>query len=212
MNEFNISNIKTLKEKCKDENEFKEILFLKEIFNSFILEECKLNIYGLDSRGNKIKGWSIGEKRGGIDYLPPMGWIGFGLKVLDRYDNNDWLGNDGNENEWAVAYHGFSNNENLQYFFRKGFQMSARQIYCNDEDSNHPGNKVGKGIYFTPYPNIMKEYSGNINNKIGLILIVGLMVRVDPKKIRIPKSRNDYWILDENYVRPYRILVKYITN
>ena len=211
MNEFNISNIKTLKEKCKDENEFKEILFLKEIFNSFILKECELNIYNLDSRGNKINGWSIGEKRGGFNYLPPMDWTGFGLKVLDRYDNNDWLGNNGNENEWAVVYHGFSDDKILKYFFRTGFAMSVRQIYWNDEDSNHLGNKVGKGIYFSPDPNIMEQYSGNIKNKNGLILIVGLMVRVDPKKIRIPKSRNDFWILDQNYVRPYRILVKHIT-
>jgi hypothetical protein len=40
----------------------------------------------LDSRDNKISGWSKDEKRGGKDYIPPQGWIGFGLKVINKYD------------------------------------------------------------------------------------------------------------------------------
>jgi len=45
----------------------------------------------LDPRGNKIDGWSLNEKRGNNIYDPPIGWIGFGLKVIDRYENNNWL-------------------------------------------------------------------------------------------------------------------------
>ena len=38
----------------------------------------------LDSRGNnKDGGWGINEKRGGFQYIPPIGWTGFGLRVLD---------------------------------------------------------------------------------------------------------------------------------
>ena len=72
------------------------------------MDGCKLTPSMLDSRGNRESGWEEGGKRGGFDYIPPKGWKGFGLKVLDNYDNgnNDWLGCDGNQNEWAVAYHG----------------------------------------------------------------------------------------------------------
>ena len=28
--------------------------------------------------------WSENEKRGGFNYCPPIGWIGFGLKVIDK--------------------------------------------------------------------------------------------------------------------------------
>ena len=34
---------------------------------------CKLSKNLLDSRGNKIEGWSIGEKRGNKPYDPPLG-------------------------------------------------------------------------------------------------------------------------------------------
>jgi hypothetical protein len=37
-----------------------------------------------------------------------LGWIGIGLKVLDKYDNgnNNWIGMNNQEGEWCVAYHG----------------------------------------------------------------------------------------------------------
>ena len=89
-------------------NEFKELQNLKGIHTRLIMEGCKLNQNMLDNRGNRESGYEIGGKRGKMDYIPPLGWIGFGLKVWDKYDdgNNDWLGHDGNDNEWAVAYHG----------------------------------------------------------------------------------------------------------
>ena len=47
------------------------------------------------------------SKRGGIDYNPlDNNWIGFRLKVLGEYDDNDyWIDCHNNPNEWAVAYH-----------------------------------------------------------------------------------------------------------
>ena len=62
----------------------------------------------MDSRGNRNDGWAIGEKRGGKDYDPPLGWKGIGLRVLDKYDygDNTWLGMTNEPGEWCVAYHG----------------------------------------------------------------------------------------------------------
>ena len=56
----------------------------------------KLTKNHLDSRGNRNDGWGVGEKRGGKDYDPPIGFNGIGLKVWDKYDNGDntWLGMD----------------------------------------------------------------------------------------------------------------------
>ena len=50
--------------------------------------------------------WAHGENRGGRPYNPPDGWIGFGLNVLNKYDNgnNDWLACDGRPGEWCIAY------------------------------------------------------------------------------------------------------------
>jgi len=52
----------------------------------------RLNKKLLDHRGNRKEGWSIGEKRGNMDYDPPLGWIGNGLNVLNKFCNNTWIG------------------------------------------------------------------------------------------------------------------------
>ena len=45
----------------------------------------------LDYLGNRID-WPKNEKRGGEKYISPEGWIGIGLKALDKYgENNTWL-------------------------------------------------------------------------------------------------------------------------
>ena len=34
---------------------------------------------------NRDGGWAKkGEKRGGREYIPPYGWIGYGLNVIDK--------------------------------------------------------------------------------------------------------------------------------
>ena len=56
--------------------------------------------------GHNLEGkWTHGENRGGRSYNPPDGWIGFGLNVLNKYDNgnNDWLACDGRPGEWCIA-------------------------------------------------------------------------------------------------------------
>ena len=90
--DFNDKNIdiNKFKENCTDK-EFEELKNLKEIHTGLVMEGCKLTKEMLDSRGNRESGWEKGGKRGGFDYIPPEGWKGFGLKVLDKYDdgNND---------------------------------------------------------------------------------------------------------------------------
>ena len=49
----------------------------------------KISRNNLDPNGNRIDGWGVGEKRGGRDYDPPIGWIGIGLKICGKYDNGD---------------------------------------------------------------------------------------------------------------------------
>ena len=65
----------------------------------------KLTKNQLDPRGNRSVGWGIGEKRGGKDYNPPIGWNGIGLKVWDEYDNKDnsWIGYNNSPGERCVT-------------------------------------------------------------------------------------------------------------
>lgn len=48
------------------------------------------------------------ETRAGEPYIPPKGWIRYGLNVSGKYDkgNNDWLAYDNSKGEWCIAYHG----------------------------------------------------------------------------------------------------------
>jgi hypothetical protein len=192
---------------------------IKEIEYSILLSGCKLNPYMLDQRGNNQDGgWGINEKRGGKPYYPPKGWIGYGLRVLDRFDNGDntWIDYKNLGGEWAVAYHGvgslLSGSQILNKSKKSGkfnFQGGNGQGYKDSYDAYHQGEKVGEGVYVTPQPDIMENHCGIVNcgNKNYKI---GIMTRVKPELIRCPVDKQDYWVINgtDNEVRPYRILIK----
>ena len=225
-------DIKTLANNCND-NEFKELKYLKDIQSSLIMEGCKLSANMLDSRVNRESGQGEGEKRGGFDYYPPKGWKGFGLKVWDRYDNgnNDWLEFNGNPNEWAVAYHGIgcklgstvemATNNIIQGGFKAGegqayeYDHNDNPRYKKDNSQNDYSNLIGVGVYCSPNPAVMEQYAGYAAKKAsanGKNYLMGFMMRVKPDKIRYSNSKKDYWVLDgtTNEMRPYRIMVKEI--
>ena len=112
--------------KLKNDNDNFSELF-SELEKGLMLE-CKLDQDLFYSKANKIN-WGNGGKRGGFEYNPPHGWIGIGLKVLGKYDggNDDWLGNDGNKNEWAVAYYPIGG-EYIKNILRDGFFVERMQI------------------------------------------------------------------------------------
>ena len=82
--EFNDLNKDEFLKKFKQEKEFEDLKNLKDISVDAIMSACKLSKNQLDSRGNRSEGWAINEMRGGKSYDPPIGWIGIGLKVMDK--------------------------------------------------------------------------------------------------------------------------------
>ena len=172
----------------------------------------------LDERGNRSYGWGINEQRGNKPYYPPIGWIGIGLNVKDKYDDGDntWIGMNNSEGEWCVAYHGVGNYKESDEIkkivgdiYRDRFKPGFGQLYRNCNDIYHPNQKVGEGVYCTPYIEIAEGYSG-ISIINGKKYKTVLMVRVKPDKIRGCKERRDYWVVNgtTNEIRPYRILYK----
>ena len=222
--DFNNIDLEKIKQTNKDINYFEEISLLKKIKEELIIKGCHLTPNMLDNKENKKLEWSEGEKRGEFDYYPPdEGWKGFGLNVLNKYDggNNDWLGKDGNKNEWAIAYHGigvkmgsgFTLEKVTNCIINEGFKAGYGQAYAEYDDARHPGKKVGKGVYCSPDPSVMESYAryAETLTKInGKGFIMGFMIRVKPDKIRYSNLRKDYWVLNGNTdeMRPYRILVK----
>ena len=229
---FNKSlDVNSWKNNCNDE-EFKELCNLKEIHTSLLMEGCKLKPNMLDSRGNRESGWGEDEQRGGFDYIPPKGWKDFGLNVMDKYDdgNNNWLAYDGNEEEWAIAYHGIGEKENKTVeqntlnIFKGGFKEDDKEEDYSNLKNDNPKYKcengkedhskmIGNGILCSPNPEIMEEYAGYADRKAnvkGKKYLMGFMMRVKPDKIRYSNDKKDFWFLDGNkdQMRPYRIMVK----
>ena len=165
-----------------------------------LIESIRLHSYMLDFRGNvsNDKAWAHNEKRGGEPYIPPIGWTKFGIRVYDRYDNNnnDWLSN--GKNGWCNGYsklHGVKNND---------------KNYENDDDVKHPGQKIGKGVNFYWDPKVMEKNTETIIINKNLKFKIGFMVRANPDKIRCPKSNKDILVVDgtSDDTRPYGILFK----
>ena len=126
------------KKKFKNEKYFKELKKIKEIHTDVIMGAWKLSKNQLDSRGNRISGWGVGEKRGGKPYDPPLDWIGIGLKVWDNYSENEWIGMNNTEGEWCVAYHGVGNNQSsdsvkkiIGLIYKGGFKKGEGQVHRN---------------------------------------------------------------------------------
>ena len=219
--EFNDLNVDEFKEKFQNDDEFKELQYLKEIHTDIIMGGCKLSKNQLDSRGNIIQGYGENEYRGGRPYNPPLGWIGIGLRVLDKYDNNnDWIGHSHSPGEWCVAYHGVGRGKtseevkNITGIIPKTtFKEGENQVHSTCENINKPGSKIGDGVYVTPNIKTACAYSGysEIN---GSLYSTALMVRVKPDAIRQCNCdwANDYWVVNgtTDEIRPYRILYKKI--
>ena len=166
-----------------------------------IIEIFRLNKLMLDSRGdNKDNSrWGYDELRGGEEYIPPVGWFRYGLKVFDKYDNgnNDWLSYDNRPGEWCIAYSGLS-----------GFTKKYEEL-ANYEDVKHMGKKIGNGDFIWNDPKLMKEKIENINVN-GINYKLGLMLRVKPEKIRAPKNMKNVWVVNgtADEIRPYGILLQ----
>ena len=172
--------------------------------------------------GHNLTGkWAHGESRGGRPYNPPDGWIGFGLNVINKYDNgnNDWLACDGRPGEWCVAFHGacvWDSSDQIKQIIKPILEQNLRpgagQAYAGYDDACHPGQKVGRGVYCSPNPSVIDGYAGRIEVN-GYTYKVAFMLRVKPDKIRYSNSQPDYWVLnagngDFSEMRPYRFLIK----
>ena len=221
--EFNDLDINEFKNKFKNDPEFKELSNLKDIHTDMIVGGCKLKKGLLDPEGNRSSGWAVGECRRGKPYEPPLGWIGIGLKVKDKYGDNIWIGMDNSPGEWCVAYHGVANGQSSDNVKRvtgiiakTTFKKGGGQAHAFCPDQFHPGKSVGEGVYCTPTIETAGEQYAGISVINGVQYKTVLMVRVKPEAIRHCDQCSDsrapynYWVVNgtTDEIRPYRILYK----
>ena len=219
--EFNNLDKDDFISKFKNDPEYSELQNLKEIHSDTLLGACKLKKNQLDPRGNRIEGWGINEMRGSKPYNPPLGWIGIGLNVMDKYDDGDntWLDMNNLEGEWCVAYHGIGQKHNSDQvkkitglIINSELKAGSGQVHEDCLDKFHPGKKVGIGVYCTPNIETAAGYAG-ISEINGISYKTVFMLRVKPDAIRCCSECNfakDYWVVNgtSDEIRPYRILYK----
>ena len=210
----------------KLENKFKELISIK----NFMIENCNFK-KEFDSRGDLIiPNTSNVLKRGTEDYNPPYGWIGIGLNISGKYNENEddkdgkWIF-EKKDSKWANAYLGFNQEKNsknkiiLKTFTIKDYlydlvtkneMLEIFERKVDFDDKRHWTKKYEKGIYLNSKIENVENDSGivTIGDKIYKLL---LMVRVKIDEISQPKNK-DVWVLDKKFIRVYRILLKETKN
>ena len=169
-------------------SEDEELKTLEKVDKELIMPKIKLSQSMLFPReDNKKNKWAIGEKRGGEDYMPPLGWIKYGINIDHLFNDRspDWISHLHKKGEWAVAYCGI------------GITETLKQIYENDDDIRHRDKKVGVGVYCPSDPKLLEKYAETINAN-GENYKVGFMIRVKPDKIRASAKDKNMWVLNGN--------------
>ena len=204
-----------------DENYIKQKLIQGEIIDCEmmpLLEGCKLSPSIFDQRYHKFYGPSMNLfnlRRGGEEYIQPISWTAYGFDVSGKYDfgNDNWLGNNNEEGEFAVAYYGINNlfQHNLSLFHNLMGNYESGRTFMEVQNTRRPGQKCKTGGYFFKNPSFA-ENSSEVFKIGGFEYKIMFMCRVKPSEIRQPETFQDCWILSltPDTVRPYKILVKKI--
>ena len=173
---------------------------LERVDKELLIPKIKLNLEMLfPQEDNKENIWSKEGKRGGENYIPPIGWIKYGIDINHCFNdqNFEWIAGLP-ENQWCIAYCGIT-----------GITKTMEQKYENDNDIKHQNKKVGVGVYCFSEPKLLEESTETIDVN-GDNYKVGFMVRVRPDRIRVSKNNENIWIVNgnDNELRPYGILIK----
>ena len=165
-------------------NKIKDIGKLK----SFIKD--KIGIENFDYKGNSLNfNSSQNIKRGTEKYHPPYGWIGIGLKVIGKYNEDDWLKINNKSSKWAIAYHPISSLNLIKKILKEGLIPGEFQGKKNENDKRNYGKKVGIGNYL--YQDIkVAEDKANIINLNGKRYKFIFMSRMKISEIREPEDIN----------------------
>lgn len=146
--------------------------------------------------------------RGNRTFIRPCGWIKKALLVLNKYENNVWLGTSGRRSqslsvggEWPVSYH--------------GTKKTAVEAICKQNGSLRLKGKYfvqGKGIFTTPSPILAEEQTDAFEFE-GCKYKMIFMDRVNmdyTAEYQVPGRPGHTYLItsNENSVRPYCILFK----
>lgn len=131
-------------------------------------------------------------------YNKPEGFFGIALPVKA----GSWLGNDGNDNEWIVAYHG-TGLEAVRSILASELRAGPGQSFKNCINRN-PLSAQGPndiGIFCTP------DIPEAVAHNRARNFVVILQCRVNPRALKV--ADNLHWVVNQGKdIIPYRLLIK----
>lgn len=167
-----------------------------ERLTSYLLRICS-NVKTLKAHSNDNK------------YIYPNN---FGYISIETQNNRKKL-NKG----WIKAYHGTGRNisndheikDMIESIFINGFKNGRNNAHEDCLDINHPGKKIGIGVYVTPNLETAKQYAGILSFE-GKEYYTIFLVKVKKDAIRKCDCRadEDYWVVNgsPDEIIPYKIL------
>ena len=157
---------------------------LKSIKYKLLIKEYNIKEHFFDNRGNFLNPNSRKNKfRGKEIYDAPYSWMGIGLKVLGKYENDNWLEDISYNSEWAIAYRGISSKDSnfikkiLKEFIESMNLKSAFMIFKKKMKDKRHWRYIESGIYMTPNIKVAEKYTQTIsfnNKKYKVLLIIHL--------------------------------------
>lgn len=168
----------------------------------FMLDESFLCVtYDYDFINTKDQ--NISYMRGGLSYKRPCGWYRKAIRVVNKYDNDEWLGR--TDKAWPVAYHG-TTADNVKSILQNGLRAGGSNGIPISNGRMH-----GSGIYLSPDP----AYSGRINYSRPFVvdghrhqLMFQVRVKHD-ESLTEPVHGAPIWLCSNpSNIRPYGILIK----
>ena len=117
-----------------------------------LIKGCKIDKEILDDTYNRKNDWRTNDSgpKGYLKkYHPPNGLIGIGLKIAVKYlkeGNEHWIGDDNNEGEWYIAYHGVKSIDSIKKICKEGFRRGSGQAYKDNDNKNPLNNNIKKNV------------------------------------------------------------------
>ena len=140
--------------------------------------------------------------KAGYPYYRPYGWKKIAMKVLGKYQDDNWLCNTGKgshdiKGEWAVTYSG-TNCSVFNNIAAEGYKVGPRGAY-------------GRGVYSSPYIEEAAQYSKEFSYE-GEIYKGVFKNRVNPDGVQIVYD-GKYWLCpDPLNIRPYALCVQKVNS
>ena len=153
----------------------------------------------------------------------PDDWEDLPFNIKNKYDNGNYSWYDDSNAEWIKAFHGTGRNcssdeeikDMINSILQNGFKAGKNNVHEDCDDINHPGKKIGIGVYVTPNISTAKSYAGSITIK-GKQYVTLFLVKVKKNAIRSCDCEyaKDYWVLrgTDEEIRPISVLLSDGTN